>query len=443
MALLTQARETDILWDALLGTSAVAPPPPQGEEWSLELDDEGKAYLEAESASSWCTDILGHAVCKAGSGNLWLYMGSDGQIELDAFRCGYKDASWKVSVPPYGTVVKLQCALFNHGPGRCTAWLSVHDMYTCTNLKLYPGTAGKWTSKRLASWKSLIESLGLPPTSIRQSAPIGVKEADVAERCLTFTSLSCQAMVAVLGNMAAHSSRNMGGVEPGDDKDKIVGFLKGFLQPACVGRWELLLRLDKEVVLVPGYGPAGLAAFSLQIDQGVVDLNAWHTAFAAHSAQLTKEEIKCMVAFLPRGVKTIHIFDLLVGLMAVRSQVVWLSKQLVWQVGVRLDDLSGLLGGLPPPGSSMPAGVAVDLDPKGVLDGDWRHRNRHLTRYQLASIKHFQDKAHISFAGDASRVGGQPVMLFASMEPGGISAWAPPQALRATRHNMMTTIRLF
>ena len=223
------------------------------------------------------------------------------------------------------------------------------------------------------------------------------------------------------------NSKSKGGLAPGEDREKISSFLQGFLRPASAGAWEMELRLDRSARCPCGIGPVGHTAFSLPVNAGLVSLAPLHTMCNTHGKYFSKTEYEALQA-IAKDSSHMPLCDFLVATMSLRLGVPWLARQVAFQIGSRLDSLSGLLGGLPcSSGEQQPD---LDLGAPGLLDKDWGHRSRKLSRYRLATLKHLAGITRLSFAGDASRIGGSPHLLWTIMEPSDVAAWAPPQAAR-------------
>jgi hypothetical protein len=430
---LVQATGQHFILEQATGELGRVPAPPHG-RWQLELDEGSVVFLasgEDGEHSAWCSDFLRFAIYTGRtSGQLWVY---DKEVkdatELALWQTNCREASWHLYTPPCDSEVQLRCALFENSPGGAKVWLSVGDSYTGCNLKLYQGIPGRWIQKRAGAWANHLQRMGLPALHLRMAAPIGDKEQHAGERCLTFTSLTCHGLVSICANMLAHESRKKGGLAPGEDREKINSFLLGFLKAACAGTWALDLRRDRHARCVHGFGPVGRAAFSLPVKDGLVNLEPWHTLCRTHRKYFNKAEYEALQGI--SGSSTMPLCEFLVSMMSQRLGAPWLARQVAFQIGSRLDSLSGLLGGLP--GGSGEPEPDLDTCAAGLLEKDWRRRNGGLARHQLAtlSLRHFTGVNRLCFAGDASRVGGSPHMLYATMEPeGDVAARAPPQAVR-------------
>lgn len=236
----------------------------------------------------------------------------------------HKAMVWHLQVPELGRSIRLEVAEFCSIQWGATLVVSINSLYDELDLKLHPGTACGWFQKRLRSWRSLATELGLKQeVAVRSSLPWcgNFPAVEGAFRGLTFNSISCHFMVALLSTMAWAAPQS-GGIRDPIAKAKAQQVLAAVLE-LLPANYEVDIALSGEVKWIFGIGVQGGGIVTLSASQGKVRI------LALKSPETGKE----LAAPLEDYDDEVRLLDLLRFGVLYRGRMAaatLLFKQLVW-----------------------------------------------------------------------------------------------------------------
>lgn len=241
--------------------------PPDGDEWHLDRDDTGAAYIENETESLWCSDLLGASVYRDKDGRLFSATDSEGErLWLEEHFARHKVAELLLPVSGSEDIV-LTVAVFENMHAGSRIWHSVPQWFGALRLTASPGNGAGYFQKRQASWLRFCSELSLGELSVRHSMPLKRPARPRSQtergRCLPFVSLSTHALLAVVLRSVKETTKSAGGVVCESDKKNLSMFLD-LLVGLLPRDFSFQLRLDQDTRATPSSIDIAMAQGKLQ-----------------------------------------------------------------------------------------------------------------------------------------------------------------------------------
>lgn len=221
----------------LFGRQTPLPALEHGEEqWEMDIEG-GYVFFGTDRRSIWYTDLATRNLYADGQGSLYIAQRApDGRPLAENFdMAAYQHIVKALHLPvdELGREVSIEIAVFKQELWGSAVSFSIGSFYDEGGLTLHPGIACSWFQKRAKLWRSIMESLEIPPMhAVRASAPwttnIPKNQTD-ALRCLTFNSLNSHATIAIFCILAfGHSSH--GGLKDAMAQQRFKQFLRSLLK---------------------------------------------------------------------------------------------------------------------------------------------------------------------------------------------------------------------
>lgn len=411
------------------------PPPPPPYDWMVVLDSHGFAGALSGTELRRAADMFELKLCEgAGRDIKYVCKGDDHPRPLqelfsERILC---TVGLALKLGEYRTLQVLRFRLVNHG---CVLWWSLPALHAAAGLQS-DKVQSKWVYHNLDSWSKWLSKLQivgqvhLRRVCTKDSVSSGVSELmdGRAARLHEFPAVSTVALLALLVRLSA-DARHAGGLRRQEDRDNIGALLSGLIDrmPPC----DFQLAEDDAVVWEPPCYPEGdpQKEFTVVVRSKCVDMAALRVACVQMHTYLVGAGIE------PDG--DAPLVDVLKATFSYGGRGVVYFKQLVWNVGMVLDEIIRLecdpWGAEDDPMSRCEsAGVppSYRLQPSDPEWGQWRARKQALLKYHIGTKEAFRNEVFVSMSVDISRVGGRSTLLGVLASPSGKAAWMPPQAIR-------------
>lgn len=379
----------------------------------LFFDDSGMAFLTAADSTTpkWATSVLKHIVYEGAGGKLFV-MRSDGKqhrtMELvDAGRRMRQSLRLEMSAPPLRSVsFSVAARLLPQDGAQCWALLS--SLYTALGLQCNNGKVGRWSAKWRSLKKFVVDRLSFPVshfmcglTGAADSEVKGEGEAQQEEipSILERRGVSSQALVGLLCKWGSENRRV--GLRHPDDIKSAQGFLDMLLRKVSATHPQFVLKVFGDVVWHPPCLPTGPPVAELSVNAMRYDTGRFQHDVRA----LGRDMDECFGSDCDGSLASL-LYKLVVS-----PHLLWLFRQLVWQVGCFVDACLFELVALRFDGHDIPADASkMDID-------------RALSKYLIAGKNAFQSAQHLSLALDALVLPTNVCMLFPPQVRGVVPTW--------------------
>ena len=321
----------------------------------------------------------------------------------------------KVTLAPPGvasSLLTVESALFDLPFMGGSVWINVPALCKTTKLKQKGVTGAIFFQKRRNIWLSVGNELDLGPLAVRASVPYSKKTQQMAEvtaeRCLMFPSISLPVLLASSLRFSHGTSKYK--MKKPADRDAFNRLFLGMVYHAGSNCRHRILW-DTHVQRA-GAHAIGMCPFTMEVQDGKVDLSDLDTLIASLPDKLPRLDTKLIKALMAHDQKPIS--ELLITLIQNQDNK-WaavLFKQLVWSIADKIE--SRIRTAHTPQEAAVARTIVrsssdVLLEPgqvKPIYDPDnARHTHRELGAYQDATKLAFHNCNTASFAGpDGSKV---------------------------------------
>lgn len=331
--------------------------------------------------------------------------------------------------------IDIDYAVFLHSNSGASVWWAFGPIWKEVGAD---GGRSSWDAwwRKLQPMQRCTSSWGLPSSHVRCGVGPGKAIGSLGDRVLPFHALSSHALVGLLAKWAC-SSPNKGGLRSlaGRSAARIVllsiirlGFPDGSSCPMDI-------YLDCDAGWEPPSFPEGQHGLRVVVSSGLWDhCMVLRSLPAPDSIKGLPSMHKCVAALGQVQGKLWQLADFLIFALEEPGLNAWLGKQLVWNVGSRIDGTvrASVLSDTQPGGSSTDdlQWAAGGLGKAGSWQ-QWRQKELNLLRYTQAAKKLFGIPLNLSTSLDAARVSGRKTICAVVAEPGGHAVIAPPQATGA------------
>ncbi|CAK0888974.1 unnamed protein product, partial [Prorocentrum cordatum] len=422
------------------------------QEWQLGISEDpgefqGLAYVSDGAQTSWTSDLFRFNVWEefhaVGTTSTELYELGEKKCNFDELRAHCDFVDLRLAPQTWDQTGKsVRSAAFRYPSPVGRVWIDTEHLFKTFKFNILHGNGSDFFHNRKGRMMTLCNLFMIDIEAYRPSLSYSSADAtNDRERTVPFPSLHISLVYLYSFFAAFNNCKSRGGVSDPTDKAKFRAIVEGitaWIRPKS----KLEVKLDADAERLTGGRFAGRNPCTLLITEtGLVDLSEFAEVLRRMQPALHAKTFAALAGHYRYNGKPFidYITAIVIGISQSSPKLVRVVAAQV--VAAAVDEIEAFstrklkqycVGG----GATRVLSQADSETPmervaqSTIMDGNWRHVERELERYRLASKVAFNDTQCISLSGpDATKIGADlSVMVAFAMDPvAKIVACMPPQ----------------